>query len=217
MTTVVINGQVAMPGKSSTVLENTSLFIKDGIIQSIKNSLKKLSVDYIDLVLLHVPVKNMIKESWMVLEDILSGKIKELKGRIRFIGVSNHDINHLKMIIEGRKIKPFANQIEITPFYQRLELVKYCKNHNINIIAHTSLIRGLKFSNPIINKLAIKYKTYPALILLKWALELGYHVIPGTKNLEHLKYNLNVETINFKQEDLDKLNNIKESFHLFTY
>lgn len=201
----------------------TKIWIRDirkgrnGIIKSINKSLKNLNTNYIDAVLLHIPLKEQIKESWLVLEDIYRGKVIELKGKIIFIGVSNYNINELKIIIEQCTIKPYINQIELSPFFQRRKLVQYCNKNNINIVAHTSLIRGMKFEYPIIKELSQKYKTTPAIIFLKWALMKGFSIIPGTKNPKHLIENMDVDNIKIETVDINKLDDIKETFYLFPY
>nr|QBK88421.1 MAG: aldo/keto reductase family protein [Mimivirus LCMiAC01] len=193
---------------------------RKGIIKSIMNSLAKLNVSYIDLLLIHKPVNKKVLESWSVLEDIYNGKIKGLNGNIKRIGVSNFNIKHLQIIMKSSNkcehrervpVKPYANQVEITPFCKQKEIVDFCEKNNIKIISHSSLTKGHMFHHILLNELEEKYKRSSAQILLKWAILKRYCVLPRTSNKEHLKENFN---LNFciDSKDIEKLDNINEFY-----
>lgn len=185
--------------------------IKDGevgIMKSVNDSLKKLGMEYVDLVLLHAPVKDHIVDSWRILEKLYT---TELKDKVRFIGVSNYEICHLEQLKEC-KITPYVNQIEITPFLKREKLVKYCNENKIRIVAHSSLTQGIKLNDPVLIKIAEKYTVTVATLLIKWALTKGYTVLPRTSNIEHLEENLNTITKTIEKNALDELDNINETF-----
>lgn len=153
---------------------------------SVLNSLENLNTDYIDLVLLHGPVDGIILESWMILEDIML----KFHGKIRFIGVSNYDVRHLNIILSNCRIKPYANQIEISPYLNRDELVDLCNGNGIVIVAHSSLTKTKKFNDIKLENISVKTNISKPLILLAWALHHNMVVLPRSSNFEHIKENL---------------------------
>lgn len=162
---------------------------------------------YIDLLLLHVPSKNC-KRDW----DTLIELYKKNKTRIGQIGVSNYDINDLDQL-KNSEMMPKYNQIELSPFFVRHELVKYCQTNNINIIAHTSLTNATKLTNNVIINMANKYYTTPAEILLRWALKKGFHIIPKSENIDHIKQNLNTNN-DLSDDDFNELDKCDDELQL---
>jgi len=104
---------------------------------SVITSISQLDVEYIDLVLVHGPNENIqdIPVTWNYLETIFL----ELKGKIRYIGVSNYDIKHL--------VLPYLNQFKVNPYLYRNELINYCKNNNIIPQAHSSFVFGERIND----------------------------------------------------------------------
>ncbi len=176
------------------------------MIRSINRSLKKLDVDYIDQVLLHAPIEEKLLESWQILEKIYKD------GKIRHIGVSNYKIEHLKIILKDCKIKPYTNQIECSPFLVRHDLVNFCKNNNIKVVAHSSLTKGEKFDDPLINEIATKYDKSPACILIMWGLFKGFTIIPRTCNVDHLieNYGCSISSNFLVEQDIERLDKLDE-------
>jgi diketogulonate reductase-like aldo/keto reductase len=123
--------------------------------------------------LLHSPDAKL-NQTWNQLSQLY-----DLYGNIRHIGVSNYQQIHLKQL-EDAPIKPYANQIEITPFLTRQKLRQYCKNQDIQIIAHSSLTKGRQLN------------ITSATILLKWALQKNLKIIPRSANQKHIFDNFNL-------------------------
>ncbi len=181
---------------------------KEGTIKSLEKSLRNLNLDYVDLYLIHSPhAKKKRIEQWealLTLQDI---------GKTKNIGVSNWGINHLEEILQKGLPLPSANQIEIHPWSQKLELVSYLKEKGIDIIAYSSLVplstwrhkdgeNSLKTDEMFrdsddpqspFKKLAAKYEVTEAQILLKWALQLGYAILPKSIQIERMKNNFDLE------------------------
>jgi diketogulonate reductase-like aldo/keto reductase len=158
-------------------------------------SLKKLGK--IDLVLLHGPVACWLR-GWKELVKI------QKEGLVSEIGVSNFRVDEL----DDCEVKPKYNQIEITPFLPRFELVKYCAEHKIQIIAHSSLTKGFAFKNKILVEMAKRLDSTPAQILLSWGVQRGFCVLPRTSNIVHLRENRKI--IEIPPVDMEKLNNTDE-------
>ena len=171
---------------------------------SVLRSLKDLQVNYIDLVLVHYPCAKtgwplktgqfnppdwhpgMRMDTWRALEDL------HTEGCIRRIGVSNYAIRHLEEL-EGCRVKPYLNQIELHPLLQQISLVEYCQKLDIKIQAFASLGGG-DLGAPLLHNLKVKAiaqeldKT-PAQVLLKWARQKGYSIIPKSKNKTRMEQN----------------------------
>lgn len=189
------------------------------MIKSVKNSLKKLDVDYIDLVLLHTyPVEiggsdlSELVTTWKVMEDIIDNKIIGLENKVRYIGVSNYKVIHLEQLLNCCKYKPYVNQIEITPFLIREDLSEYCQKNDIKVVAHTSLIKGEKFTDNKLITLSEKYKMSMSLLLLSWAVTKNYIVLPRTSNLTHLIDNYKCMKVILSDEIINELDNLNENY-----
>ena len=181
---------------------------KEGTMKSLEKSLRNLELEYVDLYLIHSPhAKEKRIEQW---ETLLT--LQEI-GKTKNIGVSNWGINHLEELVNKGLPLPSANQIEIHPWSQKPELVSYLKEKHIDIIAYSSLVplstwrhkdgenslktdemyKDSEDSNSPFKKLATQYKVTEAQILLKWALQLGYAILPKSIQIERMKNNFDLE------------------------
>ena len=181
---------------------------KEGTIKSLEKSLRNLDLDYVDLYLIHSPhAKEKRIEQWETLLTL------QERGKAKNIGVSNWGINHLEELLQKSLPLPSANQIEIHPWSQKPELVSYLKEKCIDIIAYSSLVplstwrhkdgenslktdemyRDSDDPQSLFKKLAAKYEVTEAQILLKWALQLGYAILPKSIQIERMKKNFDLE------------------------
>ena len=196
----------------------------EGSIKSFEKSLLKLGLDYIDLYLIHSPhAKNMRIEQWQALIDI-----KEQE-KVKHIGVSNWGINHLEEISQENLPLPDANQIELHPWSQKPELVNYLREKDIDIIAYSSLVplstwrhkdgenskkteemqRISNAEDSPFKLLANKYNVSEAQLLLKWALELGYSILPKSIESKRMKENFDLD-FSISQNDMDYINTLDQ-------
>ena len=196
----------------------------EGSIKSFEKSLLKLGLDYIDLYLIHSPhAKNKRIEQWQALIDI-----KEQE-KVKHIGVSNWGINHLEEISQENLPLPDANKIELHPWSQKPELVNYLREKDIDIIAYSSLVplstwrhkdgenskkteEMQKISNAEdspFKLLANKYNVTEAQLLLKWALELGYSILPKSIESKRMKENFDLD-FSISQNDMDYINTLDQ-------
>ena len=195
-------------------------------LQSIEPSLEKLRVDYVDLYLIHAPFcKNERLEQWRALVEI-----KKL-GKTKSIGVSNYNKVHIEEIKLAGLPLPEANQIELHPWCQKNKLVSYLKQNDISIIAFSSLVplsnwrskEGEKSSksdqmkadgedpSSIFKVMANKYGVSEAQVLLKWALQQGYAIIPKSSNQDRIKQNIDLDSFEIDESDMQKLSSINRS------
>lgn len=182
---------------------------KNGTIIESYNEIIKHFGGYVDLLLLHAPVKNKFIESWKVLEDLYLNK------KVRYIGVSNFRINELIDLLAKCRVKPYINQIEISPYNTRKELGLFCTNKGIRLQAYSSLIKGSdKMNNQILVTIAEKYKISLAQLLLKWSLQKGNCIIPMSKNENHMRENLQVCKIkDLDDNDIEKMDRMDEKYY----
>ena len=172
--------------------------------ESILESLKKLKVDYIDLMLIHAPKPwsemgsgkyNYNKENLEVWKAMVEC-YKE--GLIRAIGVSNFSIKDLKNIMNNSKIKPMVNQVHFNPSVKPLELLKFCQDNDIAFEAYSPLAHGNAKDDLKVINLSKKYNVTFAQICLKYVLSHGAIAIPKSLNIDHMRSNLELDF------DLDK-------------
>ena len=147
----------------------------------------------------------MIK-SWSILEQF------KRQGILKNIGVSNFKICHLEKIKEFSNGEIFTNQIEVSPFLTRTELIGYMNKHKISISAHSSLVKGEKMNNPTLQRISNNYNKSPAQILLKWGIQKGYNVIPRSSNPEHIKENIMLD-FNIEEEDINLLDSLNCDYY----
>jgi diketogulonate reductase-like aldo/keto reductase len=179
---------------------------EDEIIKSITTTLTELNTDYLDLYLIHAPIDEHIVKCWSILEQF------KQKGIFRNIGVSNFNVSQLQKITDFSTTPIFTNQIELSPFLTRTNLVSYMKEHNIPISAHSSLTKGEKLSNPVLCDIAKKYDKSPAQIMLIWGLQNGYNVIPRSSNPLHIKENIELD-FSISDGDMKTLNDLNCEYY----
>lgn len=185
---------------------------KEAIHNSILNSLEQLDTSYLDLVLLHGPVEEKLIESWNILEEIILGQVDGLKDKVRFIGVSNYDINHMELLLANCQVKPYANQFEVSPYLNRDDLISYCNEKGIICVAHTSLVKGEKFNDAKLIKLSQELKISEPLILLAWALNKGMVVLPRSSKPGHINENMKCLDVKLSQETMEVLNSFNDGY-----
>ncbi len=182
------------------------------VIGACEQSLARLETPYLDLYLIHWPNK------YLDMNNILKA-FKELydEGKIKSFGVSNFTIHHLKDTFKITKelgLPVSVNQVEFHPMLYQKELLDFCKENNIVITSYSPLARGKVFEEPILNNIAKKYNKTAGQIALRWLLEKGTIVIPKASSETHLKENLEILNFKLNQDDIKKIDSIKEKQRL---
>jgi diketogulonate reductase-like aldo/keto reductase len=179
----------------------------DQTIRAFNESLKRLGLEYIDLYLIHWPVQGKRKDSWRALETLYS------EGRCKAIGVSNYMEVHLRELLGHCRIIPAVNQIELHPyiFHSRFQTVEFCRENGIIPVAYSPLTKGEKLNDPVLLKLASKYEKSTAGILLRWALQQGFAVIPKSSVFSRIEDNLRIFDFSISESDMQLLSNLDEN------
>ena len=177
---------------------------KQAVRDSIEKNLIKLKTDYIDLLLIHWPVKDCVKETWQVMEDYVR------RGLLKSIGVSNFNRHHLDDLLSYAEIRPVINQIEVHPFMTQEENITYNHQLGIQVEAWGPFGQGdiNVLGHPLLQILALRYEKTASQIVLRWIVQRGLITIPRAKpnhfaeNLEIMKFSLSDEDM----QDISALN-----------
>ena len=163
-------------------------FARDRLIDSLKESLRKLQTDYLDLTLIHWPSP----EDQVPVEEFM-GALLEAKqmGLTRQIGISNFTIDLMKQAIAAIGAEHIAtNQIELHPYLQNRKVVEFAQSQGIQITSYMTLAYGEVLKDPVIQQIAKRLQATPAQVTLAWAMQLGHAVIPSSTRRANLESNL---------------------------
>lgn len=168
-------------------------------------SLKKLGLDRIDLYLIHWPEPGKRADSWRALLDLRE------RGEARSIGVSNYTVAHLRELMAQSKVAPAVNQVEFNPFLYQRELLTFCNDHGIALVAYCPLARAQKLRDARLLAVATKHGKTAAQAMVRWALQRGVGVIPKSSNTQRINENANVFDFALDTDDMQRLDALHES------
>lgn len=173
-------------------------------IAAFDRSLNKLGTDYLDLYLVHWPMKATYSETWQAL-----GKLYD-DGRVKAIGVSNFEIPHLKELLKDHTHKPVINQVELHPQLAQKPLREFCKEQGIQIESWGPLGQGRLLENDILKQVAAKHNKSTAQIMLRWAIQNDIVVIPKSTTPERIKSNTEVFDFTLSDDDLKNIDTLNK-------
>lgn len=159
-------------------------------------SLKRLQLDYLDLYLIHWPVKGKYVETWRAMETIYKS------GKCRSVGVSNFMIPNLEDLKASSDLVPAVNQIEYHPYLQSPELYEYCKQHGTVLEAWAPIMKGQVMQVPELIAIGEKYGKTPAQVSLRWILQKGVIAIPKSVHRERIFSNKDIYDFELSAEDM---------------
>lgn len=186
----------------------------DSAITSINETLKKLNLDYIDMMIIHSPqpwkevnqsdnrYQQENIEVWRALEDAYK------LGKIRAIGLSNFLIPDVKNILQSCTVRPMVNQILVHISNTPMELINFCQQNKIVVEAYSPIAHGEILKNASISEIAKKYQVTIPQLCIRYCLQLNLVVLPKTSNPDHMKDNIEVNFV-ISDEDMEKLKNIE--------
>ena len=173
----------------------------DRALEAIDESLARLNIDYIDMLLIHwpAPKQNKFVETWAAFEKALES------GKVHGIGVSNFQPAHLEKLLENAIISPAINQVELHPGLQQIDVRAANSSAGVQTEAWSPLARGRFNDSPILQAIAHKHSKSVSQVILRWHIQLGNLVIPKTSNPDRLTENLNVFDFKLDHLDMDEI------------
>lgn len=181
----------------------TDSYAADKLIPSLKESLRKLRTEQVDLTLIHWPAPAQPVPLPEYMAALAEAKAQDLT---RLIGVSNFNIDLMQQAIAAVGRGEIAtNQIELHPYLQNRKLAEFAASQGIQITSYMTLAYGKVLGDPVITAIAERTRSTPAQVVLAWALQLGYAVIPSSTKRENLASNLLAQQLRLSEADMQAI------------
>lgn len=167
---------------------------------AIEGTLNRLGLDYVDMLILHQPVGNYLA-AWKTMEKAY------MEGKVRALGLSNFPQEKIAEVIDHAEIKPQLVTVECHPYFAQSDLREYLSRYGIVIEAWYPLGHGDKGlqEEPVFTKLAEKYGKAPAQVILRWHVQMGTSIIPGSKNPAHIADNADIFDFELTDEEMAEI------------
>ena len=177
---------------------------------AVDETLERLGVDYIDLLYIHQPSGN-----WLAGYRQLEKAYKE--GKAKAIGISNFEGKYIAELETKWKIAPQFIQVEAHPYFQQDELRKTLDKYGIKLMAWYPLGHGDKslINELIFKSLGEKYGKTPAQVILRWHTQMGFVVIPGSKNVAHIKDNLDILDFTLTDDEMAEIGKLNKGVRYY--
>jgi len=165
-------------------------------LKAFDTSLMKLGLDYLDMYLVHWPVRGLYRDTWRALEELY------LSGRVRAIGVSNFLQHHLEDLMAVCQVRPMVNQMEFHPRLVQQSLIDYCHTHQVRYEAWSPMMQGRVFGLDALQGLAARYGKDAGQVVLRWNLQKGVVTIPKSARKERIISNSQVFDFALTDEEM---------------
>jgi 2,5-diketo-D-gluconate reductase A len=171
---------------------------RDDALKAFDDTMRKLGIEQLDLFLIHwpVPSRDHYVEAWKTLIEL------QKQGRVRSIGVSNFNLDHLERVIGETGVTPAVNQIELHPRFQQRDKRDFHKEHGIAIESWSPLGSGRLIDDPAIGAIGRKHGKSAAQVMIRWHLDQGLIVIP--KSVTPSRIRENIAVFDFALDDADR-------------
>ncbi len=178
---------------------------------AVEETLARLDTEYIDLLLIHQPAGNYVAGYRQMEEAYKAGKV-------RSIGLSNFNEAQIREIMNICEVKPAVLQTEVHPYFQEKELKEFLDDEGIVIQAWYPLGHGDRalIEEPLFTRLAKKYGKSNAQIILRWHIQAGNVVIPGSKNPEHIRDNFDLFDFSLTEEEMTEIAALDKKVRYYT-
>lgn len=180
----------------------------DQAIQSVKESLKKLQMDHVDLLLIHWPIERAFFETWRAFEDMKKA------GLTRSIGVSNYQMIHLQYLATKAHEMPVVDQVELHPLLTQKPLLKFNHDHQIITQAWSPLGRGAVLGKDVLKQIGATHHKSAAQVILRWHLQNGVAFIPKSVHPVRIQQNADIYDFTLNSAEMtqiDQLNNYQRT------
>lgn len=178
---------------------------------AVEKTLERLDTDYIDLLLIHQPSGNYVA-GYRLLEKAYK------EGKVKAIGLSNFTKEQIQEILDICEVKPAVLQTEVHPYFQEQELKEFLAKEDIKIQAWYPLGHGdtALLNDETIVEFGEKYQKSTAQIILRWHIQAGNIVIPGSKNPEHIKANFDLFDFALTEDEMEKISELDKNVRYYT-
>ncbi|MEE8885817.1 MAG: aldo/keto reductase [Eubacteriales bacterium] len=199
--------------KRENIYVSTKLWpsIYSDAANAIDATLKRLDTDYIDLLFLHQPVGD-VRGAYRAMEDAVKA------GKVRSLGLSNFSIEEIREIADTEEIRPAVIQVEAHPYYPQTELKDYLKTIGAVVMAWYPLGHGDKnlVNESVFTELGKKYGKSNAQIILRWHIQSGNIVIPGSRNPQHIRDNIDLFDFSLTDDEMTAIAAINKNKRYYT-
>lgn len=178
---------------------------------AVEKTLERLDTDYIDLLLIHQPAGNY-QAGYRLMEKAYK------EGKVKAIGLSNFNREQIQEILDICEVKPAILQTEVHPYFQEKELKVFLNKEGMVIQAWYPLGHGDKTltSEPVFTELAEKYGKSNAQVILRWHIQAGNIVIPGSKNPAHIRDNFDLFDFTLTEEEMERVAAVDKNKRYYT-
>ena len=183
-------------------------------LEAIDKMLERLQTDYIDLLYIHQPVGDFVG-AWKDMEKAVA------QGKVRTLGISNFDADSaaFNRLMREAAIKPAVLQMECHPYAQRIDVRETMKQHGIQVECWFPLggamSDGMLLKDPVINSIAQAHGKSAAQIILRWHIQEGFSVIPGSKNPQHIQENINIFDFELTDDEMAQIRALDKEERVF--
>ncbi|KRN29027.1 oxidoreductase [Lactobacillus selangorensis] len=174
-------------------------------LDNFQGSLDRLGLDYLDLYLIHWPVDGLYKETWQALEKLYS------EGKVKSIGVSNFDQEHMDDLLQDATVTPAVDQIEFNPLLQQEEMRDYAKKIDMKIEAWSPLGGGQALNDPKLKKIADQYGKSVAQVILRWDLQSNIITIPKSVHAQRIEQNADIYDFELSDDDMGAISLLNQN------
>jgi methylglyoxal/glyoxal reductase len=178
------------------------------VVQAVDASLKRLGLEYVDLFLIHWPVKDKFVDAWRMLEDVYR------QGKTRAIGVSNFLAHHLDELAATASVTPAVNQVEFHPWLQQSDLLARCKQSGIVFEAWSPLMQGKVGEVNELVEIGKSHGKSPSQVALRWAVQKGVVVIPKSVKRERLRENAAIFDFDLSNDEVATIDRLDQAKRL---
>lgn len=179
--------------------------------KAVEETLERLDVDYVDLLYIHQPAGN-----WLAGYRHLEKAYKE--GKAKAIGISNFEGKYIDELESKWEIVPQFIQVEAHPYFAQNELRQTLDKYGIKLMSWYPLGHGDRslIEEPIFRQLGEKYSKSSAQVILRWHTQMGFVVIPGSKNVDHIKDNLDIMDFTLTDDEMAKIAKLNKGVRYYT-